>query len=78
MLPKDEQIALLVGNGVQPSIAEWLIDQDDKADHKILDGRTYSHMTAITEQDIEVAASGWYYDPAVPNEIKRMLDAGIA
>ena len=48
---------------------------DDKAGNRLVSARKAKGMARIDDVDAESAAAAWYVNPAVPNELKRMLDA---
>ena len=75
MLNRDERVLLLIGAGIMPSTAEWLVSEDDNAGNRLISARKAKGMARIDDVDAESAAAAWYVNPAVPNELKRMLDA---
>jgi hypothetical protein len=58
-----------------PSTAEWLVSEDDKAGNQVIGTRKAKGMARIDAVDAESAAAAWYVNPAIPDELKRMLDA---
>ena len=75
MLNRDERVLLLIGAGIMPSTAEWLVSEDDKADNQPVSVRKTKGMATVDEVDAESAAAAWYVNPAVPDAFKRILDA---
>lgn len=75
MLNRDQRVVLLIRAGIMPSIAEWLVAEDESAGNAPIGTRRARNMAKVSDVDVESAASAWYVNPAVPTELKRILDA---
>lgn len=75
MLSRDERVLLLIKSGIMPSTAEWLVSEDDKAENRVIGTRKAKNMARVDAVDAESAASAWYVNSAIPDELKRILDA---
>lgn len=74
MTPND-QVKFLVGIGIMPSIAEKAVSTAERRGHVPLTRAQMVKRAEIKTEDITLAQNWWYYTSAVPQEIRRILDA---